>query len=120
MRKTVKYIIIVVITALLFNACFIPYAKTTGVVVSESHITGVQCINPDGSLGKLEIDKTITVEFTVLGIPYRMSHYQKYKEDCPEYYNKFRDDKIEVYYNPIFPFINRFGASTQGERIVVD
>ena len=117
MRKTVKYIIIVVITvitvvgtALSFSAHFIPYAKTKGVVVDSFQTAGTVVDNMDGSYNKLEINKSITVEFTVGGKTYQISHYQRYKEDCPEDYSLFPGDEVEVYYNPICPSINRLGT----------
>ena len=114
MRKPVKYIIIAVITvviiALLFSARFIPYAKTTGVVVDLNRTSGTVIDNMDGSYNSLEIDMSMTVEFTVGGKTYQISHYQRYKEDCPEYYSLFPGDEVEVYYNPIYPSINRLGT----------
>ena len=121
MRKTVKYIFRIVVitvitvitvvgTALSFSAHFIPYAKTKGVVVDSFQTAGTVVDNMDGSYNKLEINKSITVEFTVGGKTYQISHYQRYKEDCPEYYSLFPGDEVEVYYNPICPSINRLGT----------
>lgn len=84
----------------------IPEAETTGVVVMESMSPGELTTEPDGSFGPVAIHKYMEVEFTVGGIPYKITYYEKYEKDC-KYIFKRAGDEVKVYYNPIFPFINR-------------
>lgn len=107
MKKILIAVVIIAVIAALCCALFIPYATTTGVITHEFHSSGNVEINADGSTGKTEINKTITVEFTVQGTAYEASYHQKYKEDAPQYYSKFEGDTVEVCYNPIIPSINR-------------
>ena len=98
--------ILLLITAVIC-APYVPEVKTTGVVTSESHTMGVVTIGSDGRTGPVEIDKYMEVEFNVGGIPYKIYYNEKYQEDCLQYVCKHKGDEVEVYYNPIFPFINR-------------
>ena len=95
-------VVLVVIAAAIF-ALAVPFVKTTGTVIKETHSSG-RIIIDEGSSdnGKTEILQNSTIRFrTSFGQERTVNVYLKYADDYPVRLSE--GTSVTIVYNPIFP-----------------